>query len=339
MPGPESKSRLLLYGAYGYTGRLTARLAAERKLDVVLAGRNQAALAEMGARLGLPTRAVGLDDPGQLAEALGDVACVVHMAGPFATTSAPMLDACLATRTNYVDITGEIEVFEAIWSRAAEIERAGITVVPGAGFDVVPTDCLAAYVASRSDRPTALVLALRGLESASRGTLRTAIGQISKPVLCRRSGAIVALEDRSPRWIDFGAGAEPCVPVSWGDVATAFHTTGAGDVTVYFRRTPLLRAADTLGRLFGPVLRSRIGQSALAAFVRRFPEGPSEAERVRHRATIWAEAIDSSSRAVRALLTTPDPYDFTANCALEIAARISSLPAARGLATPAQAFG
>jgi short subunit dehydrogenase-like uncharacterized protein len=335
----DGKKRLLLYGAYGYTGRLAAELAAARGLDVVLAGRDERALTRLAGRLHLPTRAVGLGDVGLLSNALSDIACVVHMAGPFAATSAPMLSACVASRTNYVDITGEIEVFEAIWSRAAEIERAGITVVPGAGFDVVPTDCLAAYVASRSDRPTALVLALRGLESASRGTLRTAIGQISKPVLCRRSGAIVALEDRSPRWIDFGAGAEPCVPVSWGDVATAFHTTGAGDVTVYFRRTPLLRAADTLGRLFGPVLRSRIGQSALAAFVRRFPEGPSEAERVRHRATIWAEAIDSSGKAVRALLTTPDPYDFTANCALEIAARISSLPAARGLATPAQAFG
>src|SRR4051812_16029818 len=233
MPGPESKSRLLLYGAYGYTGRLTARLAAERKLDVVLAGRNEATLAEMGARLSLPTRAVGLDDAGQLAEALGDVACVVHMAGPFATTSAPMLDACLATRTNYVDITGEIGVFEAIWSRKDEIRRAGITAVPGAGFDVVPSDCLAAYVAGKLERPASLVIALRGLESASQGTLRTAIRQVSKPVLCRRAGAIVALDDRSARWIDFGSGDEPCVPVSWGDVATAFHSTGVGNLNLF----------------------------------------------------------------------------------------------------------
>jgi short subunit dehydrogenase-like uncharacterized protein len=335
----DGKNRLLLYGAYGYTGRLAAERASARGLDVVLAGRDEHALTRLAGRLHLPMRAVGLGDVGLLSSALSDIACVVHMAGPFATTSAPMLSACVASRTNYVDITGEIEVFEAIWSRAAEIERADITVVPGAGFDVVPTDCLAAYVASRAHRPPALGLARRGLESASRRTLRTAIGQLSKPVLCRRSGAIVALEDRSPRWIDFGAGDEPCVPVSWGDVATAFHTTGVGDVTVYFRRTPLLRAADTLGRLFGPVLRSRIGQSGLAAVVRQFPEGPSETERIRHRATIWAEAIDSSGRAIRALLSTPDPYDFTANCALEIAARISSLPAARGLATPAQAFG
>jgi short subunit dehydrogenase-like uncharacterized protein len=329
----------MLYGAYGYTGRLAAELAAARRLDVVLAGRDKNALAALGDRLRLPTRVIGLSDVGELSRALVDISCVVHMAGPFANTSAPMLDACLAARTNYVDITGEIEVFEAIWSRAAEIKRAGITAVPGAGFDVVPTDCLAAYVASKADQPVALTLALRGLGSASRGTLRTAIRQVSKPVLCRRSGAIVALDDHSPRWIDFGSGAEPCVPVSWGDVATAFHTTGIGNVTVYMRRSTLLRAANVVGKLFGSTLQSSNGQKALAAFVRSFPEGPGPAERVGHPSTIWAEVRDRSGKAFRALLSTPNAYDFTANAAVAISTRLGSLPVAPGVMTPAQAFG
>jgi short subunit dehydrogenase-like uncharacterized protein len=328
-----------LYGAYGYTGRLAAELAAAKQLDVVLAGRNKDALAALGDRLGLPTRVVGLDDPKRLSEVLKDITCVVHMAGPFATTSPPMLNACLATQTNYIDITGEIEVFEAMWSREDEIKRAGITVVPGAGFDVVPSDCLAGYVAGKLERPVSLVIALRGLESASQGTLRTAIRQVSKPVLCRRAGAIVALDDRSPRWIDFGSGDEPCVPVSWGDVATAFHSTGVGNITVYFRRTKLLRSVDILGKLFGPLLRSRIGQRGLAAIVRSLPEGPSQSERNGHRATIWAVAIDCSGRSFKASLSTPDAYDFAANSALEISSRISSLPTPVGLVTPSQAFG
>jgi short subunit dehydrogenase-like uncharacterized protein len=339
MLGRGSKTRLLLYGAYGYTGRLAAALAAEKQLDVVLAGRNKNALAGLGDRLSLPTRVVGLNDAKQLSQALKDIACVVHMAGPFAATSTPMLGACLATRTNYIDITGEIEVFEAIWSRKEEIRRAGITAVPGAGFDVVPSDCLAAYVTRKLEEPASLVIALRGLESASQGTLRTAIRHVSKPVLCRRAGAIVALDDRSPRWIDFGSGDEPCVPVSWGDVATAFHSTGVRNITVYFRRTELLRSADILAKLFGPLLRSRIGQRGLAAIVRRLPEGPSPAERIGHRSTIWAEVIDCSGRSSKASLSTPDAYDFTANSALEISSRISSLPAALGLVTPFQAFG
>ena len=278
---------------------------------------------------------VGLNDPKGLSEALKDIACVVHMAGPFAVTSAPMLDACLATQTNYIDITGEIEVFEAMWSREDEIKRAGITVVPGAGFDVVPSDCLARYVASKTEQPASLVIALRGLESASQGTLRTAIRQVSKPVLSRRAGAIVILDDRSL----FGFGNEPCVPVSWGDVATAFHSTGIENIIVYFRRTKLLRSAAILGKLFGPLFRSRIGQRGLAAIVRSFPEGPSKAERIGHRGTIWAEAIDRSGRSSKASLSTRDPYDFTANSALEISSRISSLPAGLGLVTPSLAFG
>jgi len=339
MSGRGSKTRLLLYGAYGYTGRLAAALAAEKQLDVVLAGRNEGALAGLGDRLSLPTRAVGLDDAKQLCEALTDIACVVHMAGPFAATSAPMLSACLATQTNYIDITGEIEVFEAMWLRRDEIRRARITAVPGAGFDVVPSDCLAAYVAGTLERPASLVIALRGLQSASQGTLRTAIRQVSKPVLCRRAGAIVALDDRSPRWIDFGSGDEPCVPVSWGDVATAFHSTGVGNVTVYFRRTKLFRSANIVAKLFGPLLQSRIGQRALAAIVRGLPEGPSQAERIGHRATIWAEAIDGSGKSSKASLSTPDAYDLTANSALEISSRVASLPAPLGLVTPSQAFG
>jgi short subunit dehydrogenase-like uncharacterized protein len=240
------------------------------------------------------------------------------MAGPFAVTSGPMLDACLATQTNYIDVTGEIEVFQAMWSRRGEIQRVGITAIPGAGFDVVPTDCLAGYVAGRLERPTSLLIALSGMQSVSQGTMRTAIRQISKPVLCRREGTIVVLDDRSPHWIDFGSGEEPCVPVSWGDVATAFHSTGVGNITVYFRRTKLFRSADVLGKLFGPLIRSRFGQSGLAAMVRRLPEGPNHAERV---------------------LSTSDAYDFTAHSVLEIASRIDALPAALGLVTPFQAFG
>lgn len=339
MPTEGTKTRCLLYGAYGYTGRLTAELAAAKNIDVILAGRNRVTLSELGDRLRLQTRVIRLDEPTRLCDALKDIACVVHMAGPFAVTSAPMLNACLATQTNYIDVTGEIEVFEAMWSRKQEIRRAGITVVPGAGFDVVPTDCLVGYVAGKLERPDSLVLALRGLQNVSQGTLRTAIRQVSKPVLCRRAGKIVALNDRSAHWIDFGYGAEPCVPVSWGDVGTAFHSTGVGNITVYFRRTKLLRSADIFGKLFGPLLQSPIGQRGLAALVRRFPEGPNKAQRLTQRGTIWAEAIDGDGRSFKASLSTPDAYDFAANSALEIATRITSLPVPLGLVTPFQAFG
>jgi short subunit dehydrogenase-like uncharacterized protein len=334
-----TKTRLLLYGAYGYTGRLTAELASVKNIELILAGRNRDALQALGNRLKLPTRVVGLDASGELSEALRDMACVIHMAGPFAVTSTPMLDACLATQTSYIDITGEIEVFEAMWARKEEIRRAGITVLPGAGFDVVATDCLAGYVAEKLVSPASVVLAVRGLEGASQGTMRTAIRQISKPVLCRRGGLIAALEDRSARWIDFGSGSEPCVPISWGDVSTAFYSTGVGNITVYFRRTALLRSADMVGKLLGPFLRSSMGQRALAAMVRKLPEGPNQRQRSTQRSTVWAEAVSTSGDSWKATLSTPNAYDFAASSALEIASRVSQLQAPLGLVTPFQAFG
>jgi short subunit dehydrogenase-like uncharacterized protein len=271
MPDQSDKTRILLYGAYGYTGRLAASHAVTKQLDVVLAGRNKAALTELGLQLQLPIRTVGLDGARQLSEALRDIACVVHMAGPFAVTSAPMLNACLTTGTHYVDITGEIDVFELVWSRKSEIDEAGITALPGAGFDVVPSDCLAAYVTGKLLHPTALVIALRGLETASRGTLRTAMRQLSRPALCRRAGRIVAHDDRSPHRIDFGSGPEPCVPISLGDIVTAFHSTGVPSITCYFRRTQLLRVADLLGKSLGPLLRSRAGQTHPKSLRRKNP--------------------------------------------------------------------
>jgi short subunit dehydrogenase-like uncharacterized protein len=334
-----TKKRLLLYGAYGYTGRLTAELAAAKNIDLILAGRNRQALQALGDRLKLQTRVVRLDEPSQLSEALADVTCVLHMAGPFAVTSMPMLDSCLATRTSYIDITGEIEVFEAIWALKEEIRRAGITVLPGAGFDVVPSDCLAGYVGGKVESIVSLVLALRGLDGASQGTLRTAIRQISKPTLCRRKGAIVALTDRSIRSINFGCGDEPCVPVSWGDVSTAFYSTGASDITVYFRRTRLLHLAGIAGKVLGSFFRSPLGQRGLAAIVRKFPEGPDQRQRSSGRSMISAEATGASRDSCRAILTTPNAYDFTANSTLEIASRISRLQDPLGLVTPFQAFG
>lgn len=336
---PASKTRTLIYGAYGYTGQLTAEVAAARQADVVLAGRNREALTQLGSRLNLATRVVGLDDADALANALHDVRSVIHMAGPFAVTAQPMLNACLRTQTNYVDITGEIAVFEEVWSRRAEIERAGITVLPGSGFDVVPSDCVAAHAAGQLERPRALVLAFRGLDSASRGTLQTAIRDVSRPVLCRRGGRIVPLDDRSPRSVDFGSGAEKCLPVSWGDVATAFYSTGADDITVYFRETPLLKSMAVAQRRFGWLLGSAAMQRLLAAAIRRAPEGPNASERRRHRTTVWAEAVDGQGRRVRSALSTHDPYEFTANSVLEITKRIHALSTPLGVVTPSQAFG
>src|SRR5687768_7026139 len=133
----------LLYGATGYTGRLITRVAAEYGVRPILAGRNRAAVAALAHEHGLEHRAFALDDVAAMYRALGAVSAVLHCAGPFSRTSEPMASACIRTGTHYIDITGEIDVMEQLHARDAEAREARVMLLPGAGFDVVPSDCLA----------------------------------------------------------------------------------------------------------------------------------------------------------------------------------------------------
>src|ERR1043165_9866442 len=144
----------VIHAATGSPGGLTAREAGRRGHRPILAGRDAAKLEPLARELGCDVRAFGLDDID-----LAGVDLVLHCAGPFTITSAPMVHACLRAGAHYVDITGEIPVFEAILSRDAEAKARGVTLLPGAGFDIVPTDCLAAMLAERLPDATELLLA------------------------------------------------------------------------------------------------------------------------------------------------------------------------------------
>ena len=143
------RADFLLYGSYGYTGRLIADRALEQGLRPLLAGRDVAALAAQAAELGLEFRAFSLDDTAALDAAVRAVPVVLHAAGPFAHTAAPMAQACIRAGVHYLDITGEIAVFEAMAALDGAARASGVMLMPGAGFDVVPTDCLAAHLARR----------------------------------------------------------------------------------------------------------------------------------------------------------------------------------------------
>ena len=168
----------MLYGANGYTGRLAAREAVRRGSSPVLAGRNGDAVAALAQELGMPYQVFGLDDPQSVREALEGVKAVLHCAGPFSATSAPMVDACLATGTHYLDITGEISVFEAVHARHQEARRRDVVLLPGAGFDVVPTDCMAARLVEALPAATSLKLAFDAGGGPSPGTAKTSLERL-----------------------------------------------------------------------------------------------------------------------------------------------------------------
>lgn len=331
----------MIYGATGYTGRLVAAEATRRGLDVVLAGRNPEKLKAVATPLGLESQAIALEDTHRLHAALDDIAAVLHIAGPFSQTSRPMVEACLATRTHYLDVTGEIDVFESISRRDAEARAAGVLLLPGVGFDVVPSDCLVAHVAARVEEPTMLRLAIAGSDGGvSRGTAKSAIEALGAGLRIRRDGIIRRLPPGSlERHFDFGAGPARALAVPWGDVATAFHSTRIPNIEVYFvvsGRVPLLMKAS---RLVMPLLRNAAVQRFLKRRVEALPEGPDEKTRTTTRALLLAEVEGPGGQSARTLLETPSGYALTPPAAVESARRAAAGEAPSGFHTPATAFG
>ena len=333
------RETLLIYGANGYTGALIAGLAAERGLRPVLAGRNAAALAALAARTGCRFRVAPLDDAGALDAALRDVRVVLHCAGPFAETARPMVEACLRARAHYLDITGEVAVFEALARRDMQARAAGIMVMPGVGFDVVPSDCLARYLAEQLPGAQRLTLAFHATGGVSWGTATTAIASLPQPSMVRRAGRLAALPAPITRAIDFGAGPVAASTISWGDLSTAFHSTAIPNIEVY---AALGGAAQRLLGLAGPLrplLASSPVQRLLRRAVRLAPPGPSAEARARGTCLLWGEVVDASGARRHARLRTPEAYTLSAHTALAIAERALAGSFLPGYQTPACVYG
>jgi short subunit dehydrogenase-like uncharacterized protein len=330
----------LLYGAYGYTGELTARVARSRGIELVLAGRDANKTRAIAARHSMEHRVFGLDDPRALDEGLSGIDVVLHCAGPFARTSKPMVDACLRTRTHYLDITGEIEVFEACRKRDAEARDAGVMLLPGSGFDVVPSDCLAAHVAAQVPGATHLVLAFESLGSMSHGTALTTVENLHRGGRVRRSGKLVEVPVGTvTRDIEYLPGrTKKSMAIPWGDVSTAFFSTKIPDIEVYVPAPAAMRFGARAMGWFGSVVGSKPVQRALKRLVERRPAGPSDEERARGGSFLYAEAWSDAHRAV-ARLRTPDGYTLTADASLAIVERVLRGEAKAGYQTPSTAFG
>jgi short subunit dehydrogenase-like uncharacterized protein len=238
----------LIYGANGYTGRLIAEEAARRGLRPILAGRNAGAIDPLAKRLRLPVRAFALDNPAAVRAGLKDIGLVLHCAGPFSATCAPMLEGCLDVGAHYLDITGEIDVFAHCHAQHERARKRGIVVIPGTGFDVVPTDCLAAQLKREMPNATSLVLAFDAAGGPSPGTALTGVEGLGKGGRARIGGRLtrVPLAWKTRRF-DRDGESRFAMTIPWGDVYTAFLSTGIPDIEVYMAVPP--SAATNLRRI------------------------------------------------------------------------------------------
>ena len=328
----------LIYGVTGYTGDLIARAARQRGLQPILAGRNSASVSALARELGLQQRVFALDDRTALDQGLAGVGVVLHCAGPFVHTAEPMASACLRQRVHYLDVTGEIAVFEALAARDAEARRAGVMLLAGVGFDVVPSDCLALHLKLRLPSATRLALGFQASGGLSHGTATTVAENLGQGGLVRRGGVITRVPAAwKTREIDFGEGPRGAVTIPWGDVATAYHSTGIPDIEVYLALPARARTWLRLSRSLEPLLRLGVVRRFVKGRIK--PGGPSAAQRARGRSLLWGEASDAVGNRVVSRLRGPEGYDLTVATALLALQRVLAGQAPVGYQTPARAYG
>jgi short subunit dehydrogenase-like uncharacterized protein len=330
---------LLVYGSYGYTGRLVVEECDRRGIDVVLAGRNGKKIDEQTERWGFDGRVFSLDESGEVSENTEDADAVLNCAGPFSKTHPTVVDACLTNGVDYLDITGEVDVFERIESLDNEARDADVTLLPGVGFDVVPTDCLAASLAERTEDPYYLAVGVRSMTSISSGTARTIVEGLGTTGVIRRDGE---LQDVPPAWktrnVDFGDGDGTIEATSMplGDVTTAYRSTGIENIEGYVGLPRPARLLARTSRYTAPLLRTKPVQRILKEVADRVAEGPDEQERATENGYAWAEVRGEDGKKI-ARLQTPEVYELTARTATAALERIEDVNA--GFQTPATAYG
>jgi len=330
----------LIYGANGYTGKLALQEALRRGLRPIVAGRNREALAALAAPHGLPVRAFDLSDAGTVASALNGVALVLHCAGPFSATCAPMLEGCLAVGAHYLDITGEVDVFAHCHAQDARAKARGIVVLPGSGFDVVPTDCVAAMLKRDLPDATELVLAFEATGGPSPGTAKTSVEGLGRGGRVRRNGELVRVPlAYKARSFDRDGQPRSAMTIPWGDVYTAYVSTGIPNIETYMAVPPATIANVRRMNWVRPLLGLGLVQGFMKRRVEAGVRGPDESRRGKTGCRVWGEARNAAGREARCEIDTPNGYDLTVTASLGIVERLLADRPAGGYYTPSMLMG
>lgn len=335
----KSGRLVVVYGSYGYTGQLIVEECRKHGLDVILSGRNASKLEQQSRETGYPHQVVEINQKEKLEELLKPASCVIHCGGPFLFTAKKMAEACLATATHYTDITGEIAVFELLKTLDLQAKEKGIMILPGTGFDVVPTDCLAAHLKERLPSATHLELAFANVGGGtSRGTTKTALIGLGEGSRVRANEKIITVPLHSGiKEIDFGPFKTYGARIPWGDVSTAHFSTNIPNIEVFMAINTKIKRLLKLSQYFNWLLSSKWLKKILLNRVDKM-NGPSESQRLKGKSFIAGKVWDDQNEMV-SFLETPNGYSFTALASVEMAEKILSGNFKAGYQTPSSAYG
>ncbi|QEY52131.1 saccharopine dehydrogenase family protein [Legionella longbeachae] len=326
----------MIYGANGYTGELIAREAKVRGLNPILAGRNEKAIIPLAKELEFSSRVFDLSDQQNIISQLSNVQLVLNCAGPFSATSKQMITACLQSGSHYIDITGEISTFEYAHNQNLLAEEAKIVLCPGVGFDVTPTDCIAAQLKQMLPDANYLALGFDSNSAMSPGTAKTAVEGLALGGKVRIDGQIktVPLAWKT-RFIDFGRGEKLATTIPWGDISTAFYTTGIPNIEVYVPISP--KRLSILKRV--NYIRWLLGLSLIQNFLKKKAaeqKGPNTEQFKSQRTYVWGEAKNAHGNSKTVRITTANGYALTVASSLGIAEYLLKNKVKGGYRTPSQ---
>ena len=341
------QNQFLLYGANGYTGKLIAKLSSTYNLQPILAGRTEALIKPLASALQLPCRIIDLDNKEQLQKALREVKLVLHAAGPYVYTAKQMIEGCLETGVHYIDINGDISVFEMLKKYDDAAKEKNIMVMPGVGFDVVPTDCISLQLKNKMPDATHLKLAFASIGGGlSHGTAITMAGKIGEGGAVRENGKIVRKPlGQKGMWVEFSKGSGGgekklfAMTIPWGDISTAYTTTGIPNIEVYTGMAPKVYRVLKFQWAFNWFLRTDFFRNIIKKQIKARPAGPSDEQRQKSSSLVWGEVSNIKGEKITASISCFDGYTLTAHSSLIITKKILDGNYKTGYQTPAGCYG
>lgn len=333
--------KIVVYGSYGYTGSLIVEECKRRNFNVILSGRDEYELANQHNKIGFPYQRADINKEDELLNLLNDAFLVIHCAGPFQFTARQMVEACLATKTHYLDITGEYEVFELIAQYGERAKVLGIQLMPGVGFDVVPSDCLALHLKQQLPDATHLQLAFTSTGGGfSRGTAKTMVEGLGRGSTIRRDGTLTSIQTAEKVIeVDFGSVTMQAVCIPWGDIATAWRSTGIPNIEVYLGAPDKLIKQMKISRALNFLFKLRPVKNFLKYQIDNRPAGPSEQKRKNSRSLLWGKVWNEHGITATARLETLSGYELTYLTAVMITQEILKGNFSPGYQTPAMVYG
>jgi short subunit dehydrogenase-like uncharacterized protein len=332
---------VIIYGSYGYTGTLITEEFSATNFRILLSGRNVTKLREQSNVTGYVFEACDVNDQASLELLLRKGKLVINCAGPFQHTAKQMVDACLETSTHYIDITGEYAVFEMLADYDSFARTKGILIMAGAGFDVVPSDCLAVHLKNRLPGATHLQLGFTMSKGGlSRGTARTTVESLGSGGMIRKNGKLtpISLGDKVIE-INYGDFKRRSLCIPWGDISTAWRSTGIPNIEVYSGVPDSTIRAAKMSRWINWLLRKSWIKTYLRKKVDARPAGPDAEKRNTGKSYLWGRAYDENGNNVEARMKTLSGYLLTAKTATLIASKLVAADVRSGYFTPAQYFG